>query len=186
MRLKKIFSTRIILLLIVAAFVLSIVASVLISCIERLVYPETYKEYVTEYSEKYAVPRELVFAVIKVESNFDKDAVSRVGALGLMQLLPSTYSWLASLVGDLPSEQLLYDPQTNIKYGTYYLQYLYSKFGSWEKAIIAYNWGEGNFSNFLEKNEYTEGEYSSIPVKETRNYVSKVMHHWKKYNELYK
>ena len=186
MKITKIFNAKIVLLLILAAFLLSLLANLLITCIERIIYPQNYEEYVTEYSEKYAVPKELIFAVIKVESNFDKDAVSYMGAVGLMQMLPSTAKWLAEdHLNESPILVSLYNPQTNIKYGVYYLQYLYAKFGSWEKAIIAYNWGEGNFSQFLEKEGYTDGEYSSIPVKETRNYVKKVMHHWEKYKELY-
>ena len=134
----------------------------------------------------YSVPEELVFAIIKVESNFDPNVVSSKGAIGLMQMLPSTYKWLSTKLKEEYDEAKLYDPETSIKYGTYYLQYLYSRFGSWEKAIIAYNWGEGNFEEFIEDNGYTEGDYNSIPVTETRNYIKKVMRYWEKYNELYK
>ena len=103
-----------------------------------------------------------------------------------MQMLPSTYKWLAEdKLGEPSFTAMLYDPEVNIKYGTYYLQYLYAKFGSWEKVIIAYNWGEGNFAEFFEQEGYEEGDYSSIPVTETKNYIRKVMHHWEKYNELY-
>ena len=187
MRLSKIFNPRVVIIILLLAFLLGIIGSVLISCVERLIYPRNYSEYVTKYAQKYGVPENLVYAVIKTESGFDSNAVSRVGAVGLMQILPSTGEWLAKYhLNDSFTSISLYDPQTNIKYGVYYLQYLFSRFGSWEKAIIAYNWGEGNFSNFLQSNGYDEGEYSSIPVKETRNYVNKVMHHFKKYNKLYK
>ena len=103
-----------------------------------------------------------------------------------MQMLPSTYIWLAEdKLSEIAFSQMLYDPTTNIKYGTYYLRYLHSRFNSWELAIIAYNWGEGNLTKFLAENEYEEGDYDSIPVKETRNYIKKVMQYWEKYNELY-
>ena len=181
---KKI-SAQLVILFIVIALVVGFITDAIWDGIDRLIYPEKYHEIVVTYAKEYAVPKELVFAVIKVESNFESDAVSSVGAIGLMQMLPDTYSWLASKNGDSTNPKMLYDPDTSIRYGTYYLQYLYSKFGSWEKALIAYNWGEGNFSRFLEEHEYVEGEYSSIPVSETRNYVKKVMHHWNKYVELY-
>lgn len=187
MRFSKIFTPRIIITIIILAFLLGIIGTVLTSCVEKLFYPKHYDEYVLKYAEKYAVPSNLVFAVIKAESNFDSDAISHVGAMGLMQIMPSTCEWLSQYhLNESASSLSLYDPETNIKYGTYYLQYLFSKFGSWEKAIIAYNWGEGNFADFIDTKGYTEGNYSSIPIRETRNYVKKVMNFWEKYNEFYK
>ena len=172
MRLSRIFTPRVIVLLILLALLLGLAASVLISCAERLIYPRTYRDEVEKYCEEYAVPTPLVYAVIKVESGFKSDAVSHAGAIGLMQILPSTADWLAKrFFNEDPSTVSLYDPETNIRYGVYYLQYLFSRFGSWEKAIIAYNWGEGNFRDFLDSDGYTEGEYRSIPVRETRNYI---------------
>ena len=176
---------RVFIIILILALVLGIVANFVIDAIYRLVYPEDYQQIVEKYAEAYSVPKELIFAVIKVESDFNPTDVSSAGAVGLMQMLPSTYEWLTTKLGDSYSQDDLYDPETNIKYGTYYLQYLYARFGSWEKAIIAYNWGEGNFSEFLSEEGYTEGDYDSIPVKETKNYVKKVMHHWEKYKELY-
>lgn len=172
-------------LILVMSLAIGVIGNALIDRIYTWVYPEKYHNIVVKYSEEYSVPEELVFAVIKVESDFDPMARSSAGAMGLMQMLPSTYTWLASKLSEEAREELLYDPETNIKYCTYYLSYLYSRFGTWEKAIIAYNWGEGNFSEFMEEHGYTEGDYSSIPVKETKNYVKKVMHHWEKYKELY-
>lgn len=185
MKSKKMRDIRVFIIILIMSLVLGVVGNALIDVIYRWVYPEEYHSIVVKYSKEYAVPEELIFAVIKVESNFDKDVVSSADARGLMQMLPSTYKWLTSKLGDAYYEEDLFDPETNIKYGTYYLQYLYSRFGTWEKAIIAYNWGEGNFEEFLNENGYTEGDYDSIPVKETRNYVKKVMHHWEKYKELY-
>ena len=162
---------RVFIIILILALVLGIVANFVIDAIYRLVYPEDYQQIVEKYAEAYSVPKELIFAVIKVESDFNPTDVSSAGAVGLMQMLPSTYEWLTTKLGDSYSQDDLYDPETNIKYGTYYLQYLYARFGSWEKAIIAYNWGEGNFSEFLSEEGYTEGDYDSIPVKETKNYV---------------
>ena len=185
MKSPKARDTGVFVLILLMSILISIVANALIDGIYRWVYPEKHHSIVEKYANEYSVPIELVFAVIKVESNFEADVESSAGALGLMQMLPSTYEWLASRLGDEPNVELLFDPETNIRYGTYYLQYLYAKFGTWEKAIIAYNWGEGNFSNFISENGYTDGNYDSIPVKETRNYAKKVIHHWEKYKELY-
>lgn len=185
MRRTKKLNSRIIILILLASIACGILGNILFSCIDRLIYPERYYEEVMKYSSEYAVPPHLVFAVIKTESNFDPRALSSAGAMGLMQILPSTYSWMASVLGEVAVTEMLYDPELNIKYGTYYLSYLHARFGSWEKAIIAYNWGEGNFSSFMESDPYVEGDYGSIPVKETRNYIKKVTKYWEKYNDLY-
>ena len=185
MKSSKLRDGRVFIIILIMALVLGAIANAIIDTIYRWVFPEKYHSIVTKYAKQYSDPEELVFAIIKVESNFDPSVVSSAGAMGLMQMLPSTYEWLTTKLGDNYSKDDLYDPETNIRYGTYYLQYLYSRFGTWEKAIIAYNWGEGNFSEFLNNEGYTEGDYDSIPVTETKNYVKKVMHHWKKYKELY-
>ena len=185
MKSSKLRDGRVFIVILILALVLGVVANAVIDTVYRWVFPEKYHSIVNKYAEQHSVPEQLVFAIIKVESNFDPSVVSSAGAMGLMQMLPSTYEWLTSKLGDNYSKDDLYDPETNIRYGTYYLQYLYSRFGTWEKAIIAYNWGEGNFSEFLNNEGYTEGDYDSIPVTETKNYVKKVMHHWEKYKELY-
>lgn len=186
MRIGRIFNTRAVMIILIIAFFIGLFGDLMLQGIERLIYPKDYYDVVLKYSEEYAVPAELILAVIKVESDFDSSAKSSKGAIGLMQIMPSTYEWLAGKLGDSKISAMLYDPSINIKYGTYYLKYLYSRFNSWEKAIIAYNWGEGNLSSFLEDTDYEEGDYSSIPVKETRNYVKKVISYWEKYEEIYK
>lgn len=182
---RKIFKTSSVLIILVISILLGSLFGLIFDAIEKGTYPTKYSDIVSKYSREHSVPEELVFATIKVESNFDPEAVSHVGAIGLMQMLPSTCEWLAGKLGEEFDPDMLYDPETNIKYGTYYLQYLYSRFGSWEKASIAYNWGEGNFSRFLEEHGYRHGDYSSIPVKETRNYVEKVNKAKIKYQNLY-
>ena len=183
---QKVLTAVFIVFLILVLLTVSLLSDYVLKYIEWAIYPEEYYELVVKYSRENSIPPALTFAVIKVESNFDKNAESSVGALGLMQMMPSTYKWLAETKFDeIPVTALLYVPETSIKYGTYYLQYLYEKFGTWEKVLIAYNWGEGNFKKFLDEYGYTEGDYDSIPVKETRNYVKKVNHARQKYEDLY-
>lgn len=172
-------------IILIVSLLFGAVANALIEHTYKLIYPEKHYELVLKYSDEYSVPKELVFAVIKVESNFEENAVSSAGAIGLMQMLPTTYEWLSTILTEEYTQANLYDPEINIKYGTYYLKYLYTRFGSWERALVAYNWGEGNFSKFLEATEYTDGNYDLIPVGETRHYVKKVIHHWQKYEEIY-
>ena len=162
--------------------------------VEKLIYPcpEEYTAFVEKYSHEYGVPRELVWAVIKTESGFDSSAVSHKGAVGLMQMMPETFTWLTNdILHDNHEVGMLYDPETNIKYGTYYLSRLYGRFGSWDTALAAYNGGEGNVSDWLSDKKYSDDgvnlKIDKIPDKfsETKNYVKKVNEYYKKYNELY-
>lgn len=150
-------------------------------------HPIKYEEYVTRYSEEYGVPREVIYAVMSSESSFTADAVSYKGAVGLMQIMPSTYEWLCTKTGDEPNPSLLYDPDINIKYGTYFLSYLYSRFGVWETVYAAYNAGEGRVKGWLEDERYAkDGRLAEIPFEETRNYVKRVSERAKVYGELLK
>ncbi len=132
----------------------------------HLAYPRGYSVYVEKYASAFSVPSHVVYSVIKVESGFDSSAVSDKGACGLMQLMPSTYEWLVQsedwAVGDI------FDPEENIKCGTYYLSLLYKKYGNWTYALCAYNAGMGNVDKWLAEEKFT------IPFEETKKYVNKL------------
>lgn len=154
--------------------------------------PEEYAEFVEKYAQEYSVSEELVWAVIKTESGFDSSAVSNKGAIGLMQMMPSTFEWLTNdILRDHHNSGMLYDPETNIKYGTYYLSRLHNRFGDWDTAIAAYNGGEGNVSEWLADLRYSDDgkklKIENIPdeFSETENYVKKVNKAFRKYKELY-
>ena len=116
--------------------------------------------------------------MIKVESDFDPKAQSSAGALGLMQMMPDTFKELTDdfLCEHLPFEALT-DAEVSIRYGTYYLAYLYRYFDyNWHHAIAAYNGGMGNVTKWLKDPDCVddEGNLTHIPFSETRSYVSKV------------
>ena len=140
------------------------------------------------YAEQYGVPETVVYAVIKTESNFDSGAVSSAGAVGLMQMMPETFEWLTDeILFDHLESGMLYDPETNIKYGTYLLSRFYDRYGDWELVFAAYNGGVGNVDEWLEDPEYADGDggLKKIPFKETRQYVKKVTDAWDMYERLY-
>ena len=159
--------------------------------VELSIYPKPseYKSFVSQYSEKYRVPENLIYAVIKTESEFDSSAESSAGALGLMQMMPDTFSWLTNdRLGDRFSTGMLYDPETNIKYGVYYLSWLYDRYADWDIALAAYNAGPGNVDKWLEDpavSDIETGKLINIPFKETREYVKKVNKALGKYESLY-
>lgn len=173
-------------LIILGALLLAIGADICISFIEKQVYPMEYEELVEKYAYEYNIPEYIIFAVIKVESDFDAEATSGAGAMGLMQMMPTTFTWLSSsehLGENLPYSSV-YDPEISIRYGCYYLRYLFEKFHDWDNVFAAYNGGEGRVSQWLEDPRYSDGSggLRYIPIKETRNYVKKVnsaLYHYK-------
>ena len=177
-------------LIAVLAIGLGFLADFVITCFEKNAYPREYAEYVAVYAEAYGVPEGLVYAVIRTESSFDSGAVSPVGAVGLMQLMPSTFEWLTDdMLFEHLESGMLHDPETNIKYGTYCLSYLYDRYGDWELALAAYNGGLGNVDKWLEDDRYAdadgEGGLKKIPFKETRQFVARVTDAWEMYERLY-
>lgn len=149
--------------------------------------PEQYADIITKYSREYGVPESVIYAVIRSESGFDSSATSGAGAIGLMQIMPETFDWLLSKTHDGYEIGMLYDPDTNIKYGTLLLQYLfYQKYNNWESVYAAYNAGFARVDGWLADPACSkDGKLTDIPIEETKNYVSKVSDAVEKYKELY-
>lgn len=146
-------------------------------------YVQTAKLAATEFN----VPFPLVLAVIRTESDFRPNAVSEAGACGLMQLLPETFSFLKEdVLEEELSDSAIFDPAVNIRYGTFYLSYLFEKFGNWFTALAAYNAGEGRVSDWLKDKELApNGHLTSIPFSETAQYVQITLEHYGAYREKY-
>ena len=118
-------------------------------------YPKTYSEIVTTYAEQYKVDENLVYAVIKAESNFRSNAESNKSAIGLMQIVEDTAVDVAkksniNIESQNIREELLKE-DNNINVGTKYLSILLSKYGNIEVALAAYNAGIGTVDNWIEK-----------------------------------
>jgi soluble lytic murein transglycosylase-like protein len=109
-------------------------------------------EAVVEEAARHEIPLDLVLAVIQVESGYHNFARSRVGALGLMQIMPLTGRTLAR---DLDIEwqgvETLFEPVTNVRMGTYYLGYLHRRYGTYPGALAAYNWGPARIDRRLRR-----------------------------------
>lgn len=173
-----------VLMLIVLALAVSVIFHIE-KKIEEKRYPIKYYEEVAGLSREYGVPKNIIFAVILTESNFDPDALSKTGARGLMQIMPDTFADLQDRLGDEYDSNMLYDPEINMRYGTYYLSYLYDIFGDWEITFAAYNGGMGNVRKWLSDSRYSrDGKLVNIPFAETKAYVSKVSAAAEKYKEI--
>lgn len=160
------------------------------SFVEKKTHPLKYTEYVEKYAEQYKVPKTLIYAIIKTESDFQSNAVSRVGAVGLMQMMPSTFKDITeNFLYENLDTGMLYDPETNIRYGVFYLSWLKTFYDNWDCVLAAYNGGLGNVDKWLKDKDISEDGKTlivkNIPFEETRNYVKKVNKAEEKYTELY-
>ena len=112
--------------------------------IEQMEYPRRYQEYVEYYADKYSLDPLLLYAFIRTESNFDPNAESDVGARGLMQITSDTFDWIKSRIA--PTEDLtfddLYDPETNIRFGSYFVAYCLLQHSDLGTAAAAYQYFE--------------------------------------------
>lgn len=178
--------TWLILLLVLAVVIVG--ALVAVPRVLKSLYPVRYDDFVEIYADEYELEKSFVYAVIKCESGFDKNAVSSADARGLMQMLPATFEDLQRHTGETLPEEALFDPETAIRYGCYYYRYLMDQFGNDEAlAVCAYHAGIGNVKKWLANPQYSKDGASldAIPFKETERYLDRVMQSKKMYEKLY-
>ena len=156
----------------------------------RFVYMWDYQQDIITYSEKNNIDPFLVAAIIKNESNFKHHAVSGVGAVGLMQIMPETGRWIAEQMGlENYKDSDLYITKTNIRMGCWYVGELDHEFKhNMMLLMIAYNAGRGQTRQWMQENGWTYdfNDAKAIPYPDTREYVTKVLQDRDKYYLLYK
>ena len=145
---------------------------------ELVLFPVKYSREVEASSKKYGLDSALVYAVIKTESSFRKDVKSSAGAVGLMQILPSTAKWIAEVNNESFESNDLFDVGTNVDYGCFYLRYLFDKFEDVDVVVCAYNAGETKVREWLKDGVLIEDR---IDYKETKNYLKKVRQNYRVY-----
>jgi soluble lytic murein transglycosylase len=135
---------------------------------ERVWYPLRYEEIVRGHARNYHLDPALLAAVIYQESKFRASARSSSGAIGLMQLLPSTAEGIAVHTGGTAFRvDDLYNPEINVRYGAWYLRHLLEKYGDERTALAAYNAGQDNVDRWRR-------DGVGIQFSETRAYVKRV------------
>ena len=165
-----------------------------INCVYGYLFPIKYEEEIAAASEKFDVDKAIVFSVINTESRFNKDAVSPKGAVGLMQVMPSTaLSLQTEMKETFPGKNddmkaLLKNPADNIMIGTFYLSKLLAKFENLQTALCAYNAGPTVVSGWLKKAAYSDDEKTlkKIPYVETSKYVERFNKNFKFYSQKVK
>lgn len=152
-------------------------------------YPMAYSEYVQKFSKEFQIPQELIWGIMRAESSFKRDAVSPVGALGLMQVMPYTGQKVSYLLGDKNFNAYdLLQPESAVRIGSRYLKRLMDKFDQMIPLVAAgYNAGPHRVKNWLlnfgnlDMDEFID----HIPFLETRNYVKRVVSNAHIYAKLY-
>ena len=157
----------------------------------EMMYPREYENFVSLYSKEYNVDENLVYALIKAESNFNPDAVSGKSAKGLMQIVDETAMDVAKALSlNISQEDLierLNDIDLNINLGTKYISMLLEKYENIALALTAYNAGIGTVDNWIEKGTIKSdgSDVENIPYKETNQYVRKILRDYDIYQKLY-
>jgi soluble lytic murein transglycosylase len=148
-----------------------------------------HKEAIIRYGQLHDIDPPLLAALIKTESNFDAQAESRKGAKGLMQITPSTGEWIALTIRmEAFNESMLFDPETNIMLGSWYVEHLTDYYkGSFELVFAAYNGGRGNVDKWLaDKTLSSDGKtLDRIPFSETENFVKRLKKNYSIYKRIY-
>lgn len=151
----------------------------------KRLYPCLYNALIRYWSKRRGLEPSLVFSLIKAESSFEGDAVSKPGAIGLMQIMPLTSV-------DVSREIKYYDydlkqPKDNVIIGTYYLNKRIKMIGEVYKALASYNGGIGNMRKWEKDYGHLPKELfiEAIPFGQTRNYVKKILVYCVLYDALY-
>lgn len=150
---------------------------------ERLNYPLYYRDLIQQNAAQYDLPPSLIAAVVLCESSFKPDAVSRVSARGLMQLMPNTAQWVGEKLGDVTSAEeldldLMFVAENNLRYGSWYLNYLMNRFeGNMLNAVCAYHAGQGNVDSWLQNPDYSKDGVTldRVPKEDTERYANRVL-----------
>lgn len=152
----------------------------------RSLFPNSHIGHIEKYSNKFGVDSSLVLALIKAESNFNPDAVSRADAKGIMQLTEDTFDFCNNALKT--DTENIFAPEANICAGVWYLSYLLDRYnGNCENALAAYNAGASNVDKWLSDSSYSpDGKtLKTIPFGETKRHIEKIIRYKIIYDFLY-
>lgn len=175
-------------IMIILLIILACVSYILIC--KKVIYPTKYSKYVVAAAKENNIDPYLIFAIIKQESKFNKNATSGKNAKGLMQLLDSTAEEIVLEIENIDENNIdLYDASTNICIGVKYFKSLVDRYdGNIHLAICAYNAGLGNVDKWILSTDiYSNGHIniSNIPFEETKEYLVNILEFYDKYVDLY-
>lgn len=187
-RLVRLVVLVVVVLAIAVAAVWIAATRVVVPGVSAKLYPVHYREGIARVAEQYDLDPYMVAAVVQTESGYDPRALSPAGAVGLMQLMPDTATWITGLESwkgsDVP---VLTDPEDNLELGACYLAFLLRRFGGDTRpALAAYNAGQGTVVGWVHAagggNSFS---LSDVRFPETRNFVQRVEHYWELYARIH-
>lgn len=159
-----------------------------VGCFYSFFYPMKYVSEIRTVANGVQLEPALLASVVNVESSYKREVISPKGAVGLMQVMPSTAKWICENINLEYDEDKLTEVEYNLRIGGYYLSYLMEKFENRDNAICAYNAGPQNVKNWLGNKEYSEDGMTlkKIPFEETQNYVKKINKNLRRYEKKYR
>ncbi|HNX77945.1 MAG TPA: lytic transglycosylase domain-containing protein [Candidatus Rifleibacterium sp.] len=158
----------------------------------KALYPVVFEDQVRANAKKFGIDPFWILSIMREESHFKVDTLSRSNAMSLMQILPSTGKWIAGKLGEKGfKKDDLWNVDLNIRYGSWYLRYLADLFnGDLFLASASYNGGQGNIQRKVEAGPYAGlpvlERLDRVPLPETRDYYKKVMGSHLNYTRLYR
>lgn len=153
-----------------------------------VLYPMEYSDLIRENAYRSGIDPAYAASIVLAESSYDPRAVSSVNAQGLMQIMPDTGKWIAGKFDEEYAEGCLFDPETNIRYGCWYLGFLVDRYdGDLVCSTAAYHSGQGTVDKWLKNPAYSaDGKtLSVIAGTNADTYVNRVLEYYEKYTELY-
>ncbi len=152
-------------------------------------HPIKYRDEIVHYSNEFSLDPAIVASLINVESSYREQVISNKSAIGLMQIKLSTTEYLIDYykLNETISSDELMNADKNLYFGCLYLRYLMNKFEDKYTALASYNAGETRVRVWLSDKQYSlDGiTLSSIPYKETRDYIVKIKKNLKFYQKIY-
>ncbi len=152
-------------------------------------YPRGYHDTVEKWANIENVNPFLIYSVIREESHYNPFALSISNARGLMQIIPPTGKWIAEKINSRNFDvEKMWDIETNIRMGSWYLRFLLDYFDGVEMlATAGYNAGQGAVGKWVNKYDENEADFfiENIPYEQTREYVKKVLRDYVVYNQIY-
>lgn len=151
-------------------------------------YPVLYRDEIIRAAGENGVSPAYVAAVAMTESSYRPDAVSSVGARGLMQVMPETGKWIAGKFGEAFTEDSLFVPEVNLRYGAWYLGWLLKRYdGDMRCASAAYTAGFGNVDSWLKDPACSDDgkTLKRMGFSSTETYVNRVLMYYDYYAKQY-
>lgn len=154
----------------------------------QIMYPIKYDEIIYDTSQKYDIDPFLLMSIIQVETRFNEDKVSKKGAIGPMQIMPETATWIINTGGFHVSYEDLKKPRINLELGSWYISNIYYQLDkNLTATIAAYNAGPTKVARWINEGVWdgTTEHIDQIPIGETRHYIQRVLFFYDRYSWIY-